>query len=265
MGVRRVPGGARIVGTQASNGLGSSVSAAVDMTDMLDAELQALLDADQGTVMTDESFILEPDPFHAIAEAEAYDDSLIGIQRSEEWINARVKQLADEDFNKPASSKTRIAKDYFKITEIASLMESGDRRVLPHAAQEKYTDWINAHDLKRIQSFQKTYTPEEVYRKQIQEDNDILLKAEKKKIHDEQRETNRMTLTFIKSGFFCLMIPIIGMLPEPYCKFSPLAVLYVAYLNWPAWRKLDKMMKEIKAEKKKVAAEAKNTNYDPAV
>jgi hypothetical protein len=209
---------------------------------------------------------LPVDPFFAKAEAEAFDDQLCGITRSHEWIVKRAKEIADEDFSKPAEDKTRIGLDYFRIENIAHAMRMGTEHSLPTIhAQKNFNEWMNDHEAKIIEKFKSTYTPEDLLKKQILADNEIVLKAEKRKIHNDSVETTRMTLTLIKSSFFCFMIPVCGMLPKPYDSFAFLPLLYVIYLNWPAFRKLSKLTKEIREKQKQEEREKQgDVNYDPA-
>ncbi len=239
---------------QVSNDLGGSV---VD-------RMQTLLDADKEKTMSELDDSISPliDPFYAKAQVEAEDDALIGIQRSQEWITKRTKEIANEELKKKDDDSSRIGKDYFKIERIDNVMEIGKCHILPFEAQGKYNNWMQKHDLEVTTEFARTHTPEETFRKKLEADNEISLNIEKKKLQEESRKSNLATLMMIKSSLFCLLIPVLGMLPNPYNSFCVLPVFYVVYLNYPAMKKLRQMMKEINEENVKIK---KDDNYDPAV
>ncbi len=145
-------------------------------------------------------------------------------------------------------------------------MKCGEARMLPSSSEQSaFNDWVNERDKKVVDKFMKTYTPEEIYRKQLDEQNDIYLKAEKKKINDDQTFAARSTLVFLKSSLFCLMIPVAHLLPAPYNMTQLLIVCYVFWLNYPSFKRLNKMMKELKEKQKEAKETTDHTNYDPAV
>lgn len=252
---------------QGSNTLGASVGNHRTMLKPQGKTMQEFADSEiKGEEQKSTDFPeLAVDPFHIKAEKEAEEDRLLGFSRDQEWINNRAKKLADEDFKKPADDPTRIAKDYFKVDNLTDIMTQGAEFALDSQTQIKFVKWMNDHDKKTIDKFCETYTPEEVFKKQkeeeceifkkqIKDDYEIRLKVEKNKLNEDHRQAALATLTLLKSSLFLIMVPIVGMLPEPYNRLSIVVVFYVIWLNWPMVKACNKLMKE---HKKKMAEEEK--------
>jgi hypothetical protein len=186
-------------------------------------------------------------PFHAAAEAEAADDALVGIQRSPEWISARVKELYKEALNREPKDDNRLP-EFIHRKDLPSILAKLDRDEVDHVAQKVYNEIISIHYTKAEAAARETISREAVIVEEF-EKRVAVIKAElNEKSHQDRLKTNRATLTFLRSAMLVLLIPILGMLPGSWRFFQLFPLIVVVWLNWKPFMAVNKMMRDLQKE-----------------
>lgn len=186
-------------------------------------------------------------PFHAAAVAEAKDDSLIGIERNDEWIRKRGKELYEAS-RAQATAENRPEEFIPRRELIATFRRAvhGHLDEQTNAAAAKIVqEQIDAAIIKDRAERPISDVIKDMGEKQIKAKVEEL----ELKSYKERLRSATMSLLFIRSCMFVILIPIIGMFPSPWNSLQVIPVIIVAWLNWKPVREIHRVMKNIENER----------------
>ena len=213
-------------------------------------------------LVQDKAAVSPDGPYLGLAKREAEDDQLLGIERNEDWVLNRAKDIAREDMNRKESDPKKINKKGRWIDR-EKLIEELDKTLEgKYGNKEKnwLASWLST-SIKQAIEKDRIERPVDVILKERAEKDIALIKRELSIKSDKERmKQARMTLTFMMNMMLAISIPVIGIFthgkgfPWDLLQFIPLIIIGIRVRK--PLMEMRKMMKDLEKETKSPDVEA---------